>query len=243
MTALLTTSWDDGHILDLRLADLLSRYGFKATFYVAREYATPRLTESQMRDLATRHEIGAHTLTHPQLTQIAPEQARAEITGSRQWLEDVLGQPVTTFCYPRGDTNAQVKALAQAAGFRLARTVQAYSIARPADPMAVATTFQVYPFPRRPIRARNPLRPYQPLWAALPHAVRLRLGPGTLSQWTRVALATLERAIETDGVWHLWGHSWEIEQYDLWHALEECLKMAQHYPGRRVVNSQLLPEQ
>lgn len=241
MTALLTTSWDDGHALDLRLADLLSRYGFKGTFYVARDYVTPRLTETQIRDLAARHEIGAHTLTHPQLTRVAPEQAHAEIAGSRMWLEDVLGQPVTAFCYPRGDTSEQVKALVHAAGFRLARTVQAYSIAHPSDPLAVATTFQVYPFPRRPLRARNPLRPYQPLWSALPHAVRLRLTPRALSQWTRVALATLERATDTGGVWHLWGHSWEIEQYSLWHSLEECLKMAQHYPGRRVTNSQLLP--
>ncbi len=29
-----TTSWDDGSIYDMRLAELLLKYGLKATFYI-----------------------------------------------------------------------------------------------------------------------------------------------------------------------------------------------------------------
>ena len=29
----------------------------------------------------------------------------------------------------------------------------------------------------------------------------------------------------TGGVFHLWGHSWEIEQFGLWKELETLLKM------------------
>jgi len=31
----ITTSWDDGHVLDMRLASLLTHYGFKGTFYIS----------------------------------------------------------------------------------------------------------------------------------------------------------------------------------------------------------------
>ena len=39
----ITTSWDDGHTLDLRLADLLDKYDLRGTFYVARDYLDERL--------------------------------------------------------------------------------------------------------------------------------------------------------------------------------------------------------
>ncbi len=31
---IITTSWDDGHPLDLKLAELLQRYAIPATFYI-----------------------------------------------------------------------------------------------------------------------------------------------------------------------------------------------------------------
>jgi len=33
---IVTTSWDDGHLLDLRLAQLLQDAGLKGTFYISR---------------------------------------------------------------------------------------------------------------------------------------------------------------------------------------------------------------
>jgi peptidoglycan-N-acetylglucosamine deacetylase len=236
----LTTSWDDGHALDLRVADLLDKYGYRGTFYIAQNYVTPRLSDSDLRELATRHEIGAHTLTHPKLSQIPLAQAQAEIVGSKQWLEDVLGREVTAFCYPRGDYNEAVKGLVRGAGFHMARTVEAYRIDAPADPFAMPTSVQVYPFPRRPIQAKNPLRKFEPLRKLLPHVVALRLRPFALLRWERVAIGILERAIETNGVWHLWGHSWEVEQYGMWQHLESVLKLAKVYGGQRVTNGELV---
>ncbi|MDQ7025047.1 MAG: polysaccharide deacetylase family protein, partial [Anaerolineae bacterium] len=94
MTVTITSSWDDGHVLDLRVADMLDRYGLTGTFYIARDFLDERMSDSQLQDLAQRHEVGAHTLTHPVLTEISLEQARDEIHGSKIWLEDVLGQEV-----------------------------------------------------------------------------------------------------------------------------------------------------
>jgi peptidoglycan/xylan/chitin deacetylase (PgdA/CDA1 family) len=46
--------------------------------------------------------IGAHTMSHPILTGLPPEEAKREIEGSRKVLESWLSRPVGYFCYPNG---------------------------------------------------------------------------------------------------------------------------------------------
>lgn len=67
--------------------------------------------------------IGAHTLTHPVLSQSQPEQAYAEIAESRSRLEAALGKPVWAFAYPFGNAESVtplVLAMPQQAGFEAA---------------------------------------------------------------------------------------------------------------------------
>ena len=47
-------------------------------------------------------EIGAHSSSHPQLSSLARELTRDEVSTSRRTLEDALGTPVTSFAYPYG---------------------------------------------------------------------------------------------------------------------------------------------
>ena len=70
--------------------------------------------------LAAGHEIGAHTLTHPHLAEIAPAQARAEIFESKARLEDEFGVPVRHFCYPYGNFDARVRDFVAEAGYETA---------------------------------------------------------------------------------------------------------------------------
>ena len=46
---IVTTSWDDGHKLDLKLAKLLKKYGVPATFYIA-----PNNRQWDKKDLLTK---------------------------------------------------------------------------------------------------------------------------------------------------------------------------------------------
>ena len=62
-------------------------------------------------------QIGAHTMTHPALSQLSAERQREEIAGSRRDLEAALGRQVTGFSYPFGDTGAGAARLVQEAGF------------------------------------------------------------------------------------------------------------------------------
>ena len=90
---IVTTSWDDGHQLDLRLAQLLQDAGLKGTFYISpgnRELPErDRLNSQQVSDLSSAFEIGAHTLTHPRLPKVSLVDARREIAGSKVALEEI----------------------------------------------------------------------------------------------------------------------------------------------------------
>ena len=81
-------------------------------------------------------EVGAHTVTHPILSKLSPEQAWAEISRSKEALERILGRDVLTFAYPNGRpekdfTDADVERVRKA-GFVGAVTTR-WGCARPAD--------------------------------------------------------------------------------------------------------------
>ena len=56
------------------------------------------------RLIAGGMEIGAHTCSHPILSQIGREEARDEIVRGRSELERMTGRPIRLFAYPNGDT-------------------------------------------------------------------------------------------------------------------------------------------
>lgn len=241
----ITTSWDDGHPLDLRVADMLNQYDIVGTFYVAKDYLDTRLSESEIRELSKRHEIGAHTMTHPVLTDISLDQARIEIEDSKKWLEDVIGTEVTAFCYPKGAQSAALRKITQEAGFHIARGVEQYSLSPGSDPFNLSTTLQIYPFPLRPL-------PKQPFYRGLPtrlkpfrtmmqHRKKLQIGLHQMKSWSDLAIATVTTSAKQNAIWHLWGHSWEIEKYDLWVEFERALAHIQEMNNTiPIVNSALI---
>lgn len=131
---------DDGYADNLDNAlPVLQRYGFSATCYVVSGgigqfnqwdaerlgVRKPLMTVDQVRAWhAAGMEIGAHTRTHPRLTQCTDAQLRDEIHGSKAELEACLGAPVTQFCYPYGDMDDRVAQVTQAAGYTAATTTQ-----------------------------------------------------------------------------------------------------------------------
>lgn len=69
-------------------------------------------------------ELGAHSLTHADLTTLDPVSLRREVAGSRQLLRKKFGVPVNTFCYPAGRYNAAAQQAVRDAGYRAATTVE-----------------------------------------------------------------------------------------------------------------------
>lgn len=118
---------------------VLRRYGFNAIFFlVAGEvggsgtwdhdpygWNFPLFDWDTARALkAEGFQFGAHTMNHPHLPEISIEEARREIAGSRQIIEDQLTQPVAHFCYPYGEYNDVVREIVGEAGFRTACSIR-----------------------------------------------------------------------------------------------------------------------
>lgn len=157
-------TFDDGfeNVLTHAL-EPLARHGFRAIVFLVpgqlggwNEWDLPGgevreklMDAAQVRDwLAAGHQIGAHTMTHPDLTEIPPAQAREEISASRKALEDAFGQPVEHFCYPYGTRNEAVRDLVAEAGFRTACTTDRGVNTRSTPPLEIARWTARPPAPR-----------------------------------------------------------------------------------------------
>jgi peptidoglycan/xylan/chitin deacetylase (PgdA/CDA1 family) len=71
-------------------------------------------------------EFGAHTMHHPILTRIPPEQVQEEVVGSKIRIEEELREPVLGFAYPNGqasDLNEGIEKIIAESGIRAAFTL------------------------------------------------------------------------------------------------------------------------
>lgn len=105
-------SCDDGCSSDVRVAELADKYDLKVTFYwpvewynLALDNAYAPLSVDEAYDIASKHEIGSHSLTHRHLTRISSEDAMREIWESKVVLMKMFDQPIDKFCPPRGYTD------------------------------------------------------------------------------------------------------------------------------------------
>lgn len=233
----LTISIDDGHPLDLQMAALLDRHQMQASFYVpiTNDEGPPVLTGPQMRALAQRFEIGSHTLSHRFLDRLDEGSAWRQIRDGKQALEDELDMPVHGFCYPGGRYRRLHKQQVQAAGFRFARTTRNLRIDAGAHAFELPTTAQFYPHPRA-VWLRNFIS--QGDWIQRSASLRIVLRE---ADWL-VRLHRLLALAETRGtVFHLWYHSLDIEQLQLWKELDRFLAhMARRVPpAQRITNGDL----
>jgi len=175
------------------------------------------LPKGDLLRISSRFEIGGHTAGHVDLTTIPPADVSSEIITGKEQLEDLLGKPLSMFCYPRGHFNEHIQEQVRKAGFSGARTASWFHGEYPTDPFRVHPTLHLYP--------------HSPL-VHIGHAVKemnfraLRdyvLLDRATSRLTRLAHNWLQRIALTGGIFHLWGHSWEIEDLGLWSELESIL--------------------
>ena len=80
----------------------------------ARALTPDELKEFCRSDLIT---IGAHTVTHPFLANLPEGAQRQEIDQCKQYLEALIGHPVTAFSFPNGSSNQTTRTLLCQSGF------------------------------------------------------------------------------------------------------------------------------
>jgi peptidoglycan/xylan/chitin deacetylase (PgdA/CDA1 family) len=202
MKKVVTTSWDDGHKLDLKLAQLLQKYNIPATFYVSpasREFSKEDLLSAQkIQSLSESFEIGGHTLHHPNLAHVPFDFAIDNIKAGKDMLESIVGKKLQSFAYPYGAYTDQVQKAVLDLGFLVARTTKRFSIASSSEYSALPTTVHVYTH----------------------LSDIMQLPKYRTTSWQKLARYFFDQTMINGGVFHLWGHSWEVDKNNQWRNLE-----------------------
>jgi peptidoglycan/xylan/chitin deacetylase (PgdA/CDA1 family) len=134
-------AWADNHANAL---GPLTERRLPATLYVpSRLLGTPGyMSRSQVLEMAAAGiTIGAHSRTHADLRACDPDELRSEVRGSKDDLEELIGQAVRSFAYPTGLLNQEVVRAVAAAGLTSAVTT-GHGWWRPAtDPLLIPRGF------------------------------------------------------------------------------------------------------
>ncbi len=204
----LTLSYDDGVEQDVRLMEILDKYGIRCTFNLNSGCWAPegtvypkgqihrRMSASQVKMLYQNpnHEVAAHCLTHASLTELNAGQVAHEVLADRENLEAMFGGIIRGLAYPFGSYSDAVVDALKATGTAYARTVVSTNNTEiPAD------------------------------WLRL-HPTCHHDAPNLMQLCDRFLA---DSAPFGSRLFYLWGHSYEFEANDNWHVIEEfCQKMA-----------------
>jgi peptidoglycan-N-acetylglucosamine deacetylase len=211
-----TFSWDDGCQEDLKMADLFAKEGLKCSFYVpARNAERKTISASEIRSIGSYHDIGGHTYSHAILTKISLAEARNQIFQGKSYLEDIIGHEIDGFCYPRGKWNYQIHAAVLDIGFRYVRMVDMFQ-GQLMNGQFLRTSLQLYPHSMRTyilhlLKRRN--------WAGFAMLYQLKNSATLKARIDQIAryAGNRERSL------HFWGHSWEVEDLNLWNEIRQII--------------------
>lgn len=132
-----TITFDDAYGNTPAAVDLVLSYGLCASVFVTTGQldSGPMIRSDQLERLAgqpDRVELGAHSVSHPFLDELSPDEVEWELRESKRALETVIGRAVDSFAYPFGAYNRDVRAAVVDAGFSSAAAVK-NAISHPSD--------------------------------------------------------------------------------------------------------------
>jgi len=211
---IVTTSWDDGHIADFRLAELLDKYNLQGTFYIpAANDEHEVMGEKSVVELSNKFEIGGHTMHHTRINKVSDDLFQKEIKGCYTWLSDLLGEVPESFCFPGGVYNSAAIDYTFKSGFKIIRTTELLNPWCDTNSYVIPTTLQVY--------NHSAFTYYKHLLKRFKiRSLILFLKSSRSSELQKMLEYYLNYILQNGGCLHLWGHSWEIEEYKLWPQLE-----------------------
>jgi peptidoglycan/xylan/chitin deacetylase (PgdA/CDA1 family) len=119
-------TFDDGYKDNLEIAaPLLGDLGLPFTVFVTTEFVRKSkagfLAPADLRALVSipQVKIGSHGASHLDLTTCDDSILIKELRGSKDYLEDTIGQSIDTLSYPYGKVNERVRQTAISIGYKL----------------------------------------------------------------------------------------------------------------------------
>jgi peptidoglycan/xylan/chitin deacetylase (PgdA/CDA1 family) len=134
-TKVLTLSYDDGVVQDIRLINILNQFGIKATFNInsgcylpeeaTREKFSGRMKLSEAKELYINsgHEVAVHAFSHPFLERLKTDELLTEILEDRRSIEKHYGSLARGMAYPFGTYNNEVIECLKKCGICYSRTI------------------------------------------------------------------------------------------------------------------------
>lgn len=206
----LTLSYDDGVVQDIRLMKILDKYGIKCTFNIntglflpedtVRQRFHGRMKLSEAKELYTNsgHEVAVHGLTHPFMQKLKSDELLTEVLEDRRNIEREFGMLARGSAYPYGTYNQEVMDALDKCGICYCRT---------------AKTTQNVRFPENWLEWDPTCHHDEPNFMALTKRF-------------------VEEGIhyESDAwLFYVYGHSYEFDLKNNWHVIEE---FTQYVGGR-----------
>jgi len=93
------------------------------------------------------------------------------------------------------------------------------------DPFQMPTSVQAYPHSASAY-LRNLVRSFS-IARTAEYLSRLQQS----RNWIDLAKALFDGVLRKGGIWHLYGHSWEVDELQLWNGLEEIFSYVAQRPG------------
>lgn len=209
----LTLSYDDGVVQDIRLIKILNKYGIKGTFnintglYLPEEairekyYGRMKLSEAKEIYSNSGHEVAVHALTHPFLERLKTDEVLTEILEDRRNIEQQYGTLARGMAYPYGTYSDEVIDALEKCGICYSRTVK---------------STEGFKFPEN--------------WLTL-HPTCHHKDP-KLMELAKKFVEEKCRYSSDNWLFYVWGHSYEFDNDDNWDVIEE---FAQYVGGREDV--------
>lgn len=207
----LTFSYDDGVTQDIRLIELLNKYGMKATFNINSEMlgksgslvregveiSHTKINPEDVRRVYEGHEVAAHTLTHPLLIKIDDDkEIIRQVEEDRLNLSKLVGYEVVGFAYPGGQPNYDSRVaelIKNNTGIKYCRT-----------------TVTNHSFDTQ-----------DNLFEFLPTAHHI----AEFDNLFKMGEEFINLKTDKPKVFYIWGHSYEFDIANTWDKFEEFLKM------------------
>lgn len=122
-------TFDDGYASHFTFVkNLLTRLKVKGTFYIIQDRLSMKTYSRDLDGLKALYEsgqeIGVHTYSHPDFTNLSYDEIYKEVKTCKDFLETELGIEVDTFSYPYGSYNDDAIKVIKDLGFKTAVTTR-----------------------------------------------------------------------------------------------------------------------
>ncbi len=100
--------WDDSHRSHYRMQELMTKYGFKGTFFLNHKPDQAPMNFQKLKDLNT--DLGAHSMTHARIaSEININRMFWEVAEIRAVVEAEGDRPVNSYCFSDGNYRNEIR--------------------------------------------------------------------------------------------------------------------------------------